>query len=83
MKHAVTPTPLVLSLFFAFFFAVVLTLAGCSAGTLSGPDLDSGAAPALQEDTRSSGSDADHNRDGADKNGGGSTIGGGAEHNRG
>ena len=64
--------------FFAFFFVVMLTLAGCSAGTISGPDL----APADEvtvQDASQDGPNASHN-EGADKNGG-STVRTGASHN--
>jgi hypothetical protein len=64
--------------FFAFFLVVMFTFAGCSAGTISGPDL----APADEvtvQDASPDGPDAAHN-EGADKNGG-STVRSGASHN--
>ena len=65
--------------FFALFFVVMLTLAGCSAGTISGPDL----APADEitvQDASQDGPDAAHN-EGEHKNGG-STVPSGASHNK-
>lgn len=65
--------------FFALFFVVMLTLAGCSAGTISGPEL----APADEvtvQDTNLNGPDAVHN-EGENKNGG-STVRPGASHNK-
>ena len=64
--------------FFAFLFVAILTLAGCSAGTISGPEL----APADEvsvQDASQDGPNAAHN-EGADKNGG-STVRSGASHN--
>ncbi|HMB93415.1 MAG TPA: hypothetical protein VKP65_21365 [Rhodothermales bacterium] len=67
------------STFYALFFAVMLMLAGCSAGTISGPEL----APADEvtvQDTTPDGPNAAHN-EGENKNGG-STVRTGGSHNK-
>ncbi len=39
MKRVADPTQPVFTFFFALFFVVALTIAGCSASTISGPDV--------------------------------------------
>lgn len=61
MKSVATPTQPVVSFFFALFFVVTLTLAGCSANTLSGPDVAPSEEPTAQETLPAAGPNASHN----------------------
>lgn len=90
MKHLLTASP-VASLFGALVVAGVLTLAGCSAATLSGPDLAPAAETTVQDEPASYGPGASHNAEDAAKNdptttttstsNGGGNSNGGAPHN--
>ncbi len=61
MKKATVPTQSVASFFFALFFVVSLILAGCSANTLSGPDVAPSEEPTVQEVLPAAGPNASHN----------------------
>ena len=95
----VFPPQTAMSLFMALFVATMLTLAGCSTGTLSGPDLDTSGEATLQEAPPSYGPGAGHNEEedagkkgkkakspsgnSTSGNGGNSAISGSAYHNSG
>ncbi len=84
MTHVAAPTQPVITFFFALFMAVVLTIAGCSASTISGPEVTPSGEPTVHEVASTPGPNASHNEDdGAGKGGDGSTTGGsnGAGHN--
>ncbi len=83
MKRVADPTQPVITFFFALFIAVTLTIAGCSANTISGPDV----APSeeLTEDMilPAPGPNASHNEgeDAGKKGKGGSNSGNGGNGN--
>ncbi len=86
MKRVAVPTQPVITFFVALFLVVALTLAGCSASTISGPDVAPSEEPTAQEVAPTPGPNAAHNEGvGASKDGGGNgtTTGGsnGAGHN--
>ncbi len=62
MKH-VSPTQTAMSLFLTLFVATMLTLAGCSAGTLSGPGLEMTPETTVQEAPPSYSPGASHNEE--------------------
>lgn len=80
MKRVADPTQPVVTFFFALFFAVVLTIAGCSANTISGPDVTTSEDTTVQETLPPPGPNAPHNED---KEAGKTTSTGnnGARHN--
>lgn len=49
MKRVADPTQPVFTFFFALFFVVALTIAGCSTNTISGPDLTPSEETTVQE----------------------------------
>ncbi len=61
MKRVADPTQPVIAFFFALFFAVVLTIAGCSANTISGPDVTPAEETTVQEALPTPGPNAAHN----------------------
>ena len=85
MKRVAAPTQPVITFFFALVLVVALTLAGCSASTISGPDLAPSEEPTAHEVAPTPGPNAVHNE--GDKAGkgddgtGGSTGSNGAPHN--
>ena len=80
MKRVANPTQPVITFFFALFFAVVLTVAGCSANTISGPDVTPSEEKTVQEALPPTGPNAAHN-EGQDAGKGKSTKSNGAVHN--
>lgn len=63
-----SPTQAAMSLFMALFVVTLLTIAGCSTSTLSGPDLDAPDETTLQEAPPTYSPGAVHNEeDGAGK----------------
>ena len=85
MTHVAAPTQPVINFFFALIIAVALTIAGCSASTISGPEIIPSGEPTVHEVASTPGPNANHNEDdGAGKDGGnGGTTGAsnGAGHN--
>ncbi len=86
MKHVAAPTQPVITFFFALFMAVALTIAGCSASTISGPDLTPSEEPTVQEVAPTPGPNAAHNEGNVagkhDDNGNGNGNGSnGGDHN--
>ena len=59
----VFPPQTAMSLFMALFVATMLTLAGCSAGALSGPELEPSDETTLQEPSPPYSPGAVHNED--------------------
>ncbi len=69
MKRVADPTQPVVTFFFALFFAVALTIAGCSANTISGPDIVPAEETTVQETLPDPAPNALHNEgDGIGKN---------------
>ncbi len=84
MTHVAVPTQPVINFFFALIIAVALTIAGCSASTISGPEVTPSGEPMVHEVASTPGPNASHNEDdAAGKGGDGGTTGGsnGAGHN--
>lgn len=80
MKCVADPTQPVITFFFALFFVVALTLAGCSANTISGPDV-APEEPTEETVLPATGPNADHN-EGDDAGKGGNThFSNGGDHN--
>ena len=66
MKRVADPTQQpVITFFFALFFAVALTIAGCSANTISGPDVTPAEETTVEAPLPYAGPNASHN-DGQD-----------------
>ncbi len=61
MTHVAVPTQPVINFFFALIIAVALTIAGCSASTISGPDVTPSEELTVQEVTPTPGPNASHN----------------------
>ena len=71
MTHVATPTQPVITFFFALLIAVALTIAGCSANTISGPDLMPSEKLMVQKRASTPGPNGAHNEgiaSGNDKN---------------
>ncbi len=78
MTHVAAPTQPVITFFFALFMAVALTIAGCSARTISGPDVAPSEEPTVQEVMPTPGPNGAHNEgEGAGKK----TNSNGGNHN--
>ena len=77
MKSVADPTQPVITFFFALLFAVALTIAGCSANTISGPDAEPAEETMVEETLPASGPNASHN----EGEGAGKTTSNGAVHN--
>ena len=83
-----SPTQTAMSLFMALFVATMLTLAGCSAGALSGPDLETTPDATVQEAPSSYSPGASHTEEEEagkkkSKSNGGGSVKGNAPHNSG
>lgn len=61
MKNVAAPTQRVIALFAALFFVVTMTIAGCTPGTISGPDLTPTDNTTQVQETSSNGPSATHN----------------------
>ncbi len=61
MKHVAAPTQPVITFFFALFIAVALTIAGCSASTISGPNLMPSEELSVQKMASTPGPNGAHN----------------------
>ncbi len=61
MKRIADLTQPVITFFFALFFAVALTIAGCSANTITGPDVTPSEEEATVEVLPAAGPNAPHN----------------------
>ena len=83
MKCVADPTQPVITFFFALIFVVALTIAGCSANTISGPDAAPSEEPTEETVLPAAGPNASHNEgDGtAQKGDGGKTGSNGGNHN--
>ncbi len=84
MKHVAAPTQPVITFFFALIIAVALTIAGCSASTISGPDVAPSEELTVQEVASTPGPNGVHNEGaGKNDNGSGNTAGNsnGGNHN--
>lgn len=78
MTHVSAPTQPVITFFFALIIAVALTIAGCSASTISGPDVAPSEEPTVQEVMPTPGPNGAHNEgEGAGKK----TKSNGGRHN--
>lgn len=71
MKFLAAPTQRISTFFITLFVVGTLTLAGCSASTISGPDLAPTEDAAVQEAPAPSDRSAPHNEEEASKGGGG------------
>ena len=87
MKRVADPTQPVITFFFTLCFVIALTIAGCSANTISGPDVTASEEKTVQEALPPASPNAAHNEgEEAGKSGGatstsGSTSSNGAVHN--
>ncbi len=81
MTHVAAPTQPVITFFFALIIAVALTIAGCSASTISGPDLAPSEEPTVQETLPAPGPNATHNEGNEAGKGGDTTKTNGGGHN--
>lgn len=85
MKRVAVPTQPVITFFVALFLVVALTLAGCSASTISGPDVAPSEELTVQEVASTPGPNGVHNEGAGkhDPNGSGNTAGNsnGGNHN--
>ncbi len=61
MTHVAAPTQPVITFFFALIIAVALTIAGCSASTISGPEVTPSGEPTVHEVASTPGPNGAHN----------------------
>ena len=81
MNRAAVTTQPVITFFCALLITVALTIAGCSASTLSGPDLAPSEEPTVQEVLPAAGPNAAHNEGKEAGKSGGETRTNGGGHN--